>query len=123
MDDNYVELKFAEGHRISIRDRSILDVLGFHETPDKNRGGYFIGTNSNAQITSQPMKGEFPADITAGTNIFFTYCNIIEHQKVAGVKAPVLRVIDSKKKETLSSSIHLQLLINHSLNCSSRNWF
>ena len=97
-DDNYVELKFAEGHGISVRDRSILDVLGFQGTPDKNRGGYFIGTNSNAQITSQPMKGDFPADITAGTNIFFTYCNIIEHRKVAGVKAPVLRVIDSKRK-------------------------
>ena len=46
----------------------------------------------------QPMKGDFPADITAGTNIFFTYCNNIKHQKVAGVKAPVLRVIDSKRK-------------------------
>ena len=97
MDDNYVELNFAEGHEISVGGQSILDMLGFQGTPDKNRGGYFIGTNSNAQSTSQPRKSDFPADITAGTNIVFNYCNSIEHQNVAGVKAPVLRVIDSKR--------------------------
>ena len=97
-DDNFVELEFEEGFGISVRDRSILDVLGFEGIPDKNRGGYFIGTHKKKQQTTQPIKGDFPADITAGTNIFFIYSNIIEHQKIAGVKAPLLRVIDTKRK-------------------------
>lgn len=97
-DDNFVELKFADGHGISVQDRSILDVLGFEGIIDKNRGGYFIGSNKKVRETSQPIRGEYPADITAGTNIFFIYCNIIEHQKIAGIKAPVLRVIDTKRK-------------------------
>ena len=38
-DDNFVELEFEEGFGISVRDRSILDVLGFEGIPDENRGG------------------------------------------------------------------------------------
>ena len=85
-----VELEFAEGYGISVRDRSLLEVLGFSGVPDTNRGGYFIGTHNNQ---TQPMKGDFPADILSGTEIFFVNCNIIEQQHVAGAKAPLLRVI------------------------------
>ena len=44
-------------------------------------------------METQPIKGDYPADITAGSNILFVNCDIIEHQHIAGVKAPVLRVI------------------------------
>ena len=46
----------------------------------------------------QPIRGEFPSDIISGTEIVFVYSNIIEQQNVAGTKAPVLRVIDTKRR-------------------------
>ena len=95
-----VELEFAEGFGISVRDRSLLDVLGFSGVPDTNRGGYFIGTHNKVRHQTLPMKGDFPADIHSGTEIFFVNCNIIEQQHVAAAKAPILRVIDTGRKLT-----------------------
>ena len=46
------------------------------------------------------MKSNYPADITAGTNIFFVNCDIIQHQHIAAVKAPVLHVLDSERRLT-----------------------
>ena len=46
----------------------------------------------------QPIKNDFPADLTAGTNFIFLYTDMIEYQHVADVKAPLLRIIDSKKR-------------------------
>ena len=104
-----VELEFAEGYGISVRDPSLLEVLGFSGVPGTNRGGYFIGTHNNQ---TQPMKGDFPADTLSGTEIFFVNCNIIEQPHVAGAKAPLLRVIDTGRKLTdgklniISSATH-----------------
>ena len=98
LQDNVVELKFNKGYGISFHDRSILNVLGFTGVFDTNRGGFFIGSNKLVQEQPQPIRGEFPSDIIAGTEIFFVYCNIIEQQNVAGTKAPVLRVIDTKRR-------------------------
>ena len=98
LQDNVVELKFNKGYGISFHDRSILNVLGFTGAFDTNRGGFFIGSNKLVQDQSQPIRGEFPANIITGTEIFFVYCNIIEQQNVAGTKAPVLRVIDTKRR-------------------------
>ena len=57
-----VELEFAEGYGISVRDGSLLDVLGFSGVLDTNRGGHFIGTHNKVRNQTQPMKGNFPAD-------------------------------------------------------------
>ena len=57
------EFNFADGYGISLHDRSLFDVLGFKEVLDPNRGGYFIVNNKVKQ--TQPIKGEYPADITA----------------------------------------------------------
>lgn len=97
-DGEVVEFTFREGYGISVRDRTIFDVLGFKGIPDPNRGGYFIGSHRQVVSQLQPMKADYPPDITAGTNIFFVYCDIIEHQHIAGVKAPVLRVIDTRRR-------------------------
>lgn len=95
---NIVHLKFNEGYGLSFPDRSILNVLGFKGVPDTNRGGFFIGSNRLVQEQAQPIKADFPFDITTGTDIFFVYCNMIEQQNIAGTKAPILRVIDTKRK-------------------------
>ena len=49
---------------------------------------------------TQPIQGDFPANILSGAKIIFANCNIIERQHTAGAKAPILRVIDTRKKVT-----------------------
>ena len=46
----------------------------------------------------QPIKNTYPPDLTVGTNMFFVNTNIIEHQHVAGVKSPLLRIIENTKQ-------------------------
>ena len=99
-EEDSVEFNFADGYGISLHDRSLIDVLGFKGVLDPNRGGYFIVNNNKVKKQTQPIKGEYPADITAGTNILFVNCDIIEHQHIAGVKAPILRVIDTERRLT-----------------------
>ena len=97
-DGNNVELTFKDGYGISVRDRTLFDVLGFNGVPDPNRGGFFLGNNSLVKKMSQPIVNDYPSDITAGTNMFFLNTNIIEHQHVAGVKSPLLRIIENTRK-------------------------
>ena len=93
-----MELNFEAGYGISVRDRSIFDVLGFKGVPDPNRGGFFLGNNDHVEKMVQPITSDYPSDITTGTNMFFLNTNIIEHQHVAGVKSPLLRIIENTKQ-------------------------
>ena len=95
---NRVELNFEAGYGISVRDRSIFNVLGFKGVPDPNRGGFFLGNNDRIEKMVQPITSDYPSDITTGTNMFFLNTNIIEHQHVAGVKSPLLRIIENTKQ-------------------------
>ena len=99
-EEDSVDFNFADGNGISLHDRSLFDVLGFKGVLDSNRGGYFFGRNNKVKKQTQPIKGDYPADITAGTNIFLINCDIIEHQHITGVKAPILRVIDTERRLT-----------------------
>ena len=45
-----------------------------------------------------PIKNTYPPDLTVGTNKFFVNTNIIEHQHVAGVESPLLRIIENTKQ-------------------------
>ena len=99
-EEDSVEFTFAYGYGISLHDRSQFDVLEFKGVLDPNRGGYFVGNNNRVKKLTQPIKGDYPADITAGTNIFFVNCDIIEHHHKAGVKAPTLGLIDTERRLT-----------------------
>ena len=79
---------------------SLFHVLRLKGVPVPNRGGYFIGNNDKVKKQTQAMKGEYPADIAAGSNIFFVNCDIMENHHKAGVKAPVLRVFDTERRIT-----------------------
>ena len=70
--DNVVQLKFNPGFGLSFHDRSILNVLGFKGIPDLNRGGFFIGSNKLVEEQVQPIRSDFPIDITTGTDIFLS---------------------------------------------------
>ena len=97
-EDDNIELNFADGYGISVRDRSLLDVLGKKGIPDPHRGGFFIGSNQKVATMQQPIKNIYPPDLTAATSMFFVNLNIIEQQHVAGVKSPLLRIIDTSRR-------------------------
>ena len=40
--------------------------------------------------------GDYSLDLSAGKQLIFVYVNIIEYQHVGDIKAPLIRVIDSK---------------------------
>ena len=96
--DDSAELNFTDGYGISVQDRSVLDVLGIEAVPDPNRGGFFIGSNQKVATMQQSIKNTYPPDLTAATSMFFVNLNIIEQQHVAGVKSPLLRIIDNSQR-------------------------
>ena len=97
MEDS-IEINFKSRYGISVRDRSLFDVLGIQGVPDTNRGGYYIGTNYKVANMNYPIRNTYPPDLTVGTNMFFVNTNIIELQHVAGVKSPLLRIIENTKQ-------------------------
>lgn len=96
--DDEIELQFEKEYGISVRDRSLFDVLGFQGVPDPNRGGFFLGNHKLVSNMKQPIKNDYPPDLTAGISMFFVNTDIIEHQHVAGVKSPLLRIIETSKR-------------------------
>ena len=92
-----IEISFKSRYGKSVRDRSLFDVLVIQGVPDTSRGGYYIGTNYNVANMKQPIKNTYPSDLTVETNMFFVNTNIIEHQHVAGVKSPLLLIIENTK--------------------------
>ena len=60
----------------------------------------FYGNQDKVDKQTQPIKGEYMAYFTTGTNIFFVNCYIIEHQHLFGVEAPALSVIDAERRLT-----------------------
>ena len=93
--EDSIDISFQTKYGIRVRDRSLFDVLGIQGVPDTNRGGYYIGTNYKVANLKQPIKTTYPPDLTVGTNMFYVNTNIIEHQHVAGVKSPDLRIIEN----------------------------
>ena len=83
--------------------KSPASFIGSEGIPNGN--GFYIGyemnPNENSLMKSDETKayyGEFPADLCAGKLLIFIYTNIIEYQYVGDTKAPLLRVIDSKRR-------------------------
>ena len=66
--------------------------------PANNRAGFVFERNEEVMKQLQPVIGDNPADVTAGKDIYFVNPHIIEHQQMAGVRAPILQVIDSEIK-------------------------
>ena len=95
---NCVEFNSADVYGKRLHDRNLFDVLWFKILPDPNRGGCFIGNNDKVKKQTQPIKGDYPADIGAGTRNFFVTCSVIEHPNIAGVKAPVPCVMDTERR-------------------------
>ena len=48
--------------------------------------------------TNELFESHFPYDLSSGTSLIFVYIDIIHYQTVGDAKAPLLRVIDSKRR-------------------------
>jgi len=98
---NILTMHFEDGFGLSFGNRSILNLLGFDGLEDPNiPGHYFIGNHKTVHksLDSNEMIGQYPVDMTAGTGTIFVYVDIIEYDYVAGSKAPILRIIDSRRR-------------------------
>ena len=97
-------LFLGKNERITFPENKISSILGFNGIHDGS--GYHIGykmldTFENLTMADDEEKtfaGDYPFDLSAVKQLIFIYVNIIEYQYVGDTKAPLIRVIDSKKR-------------------------
>ena len=84
-------LKFGPNEGLSFEDEEVPSILGFKGIRDiSNHGFIHIGYKSEKAGNSLSRHvGDFPVDITCGSQLIFVYIDIIEHQNVGDVRAPV----------------------------------
>ena len=46
----------------------------------------------------EPIRNNYPPDLTVETNMIFVNINIIEYHHVSGVKSPLLRIIENTEQ-------------------------
>ena len=79
----------------------IPSILGFDGVKDMY--GIHIGYKMNLGhefgiMTDNTHDGNYPVDLSAGTELMFIYLDIIEHQLLGDTKSPLLRVIDTNRR-------------------------
>ena len=72
----------------------------------------FILVTSQKMQETQNRHGDFPVDITCGSQLKFVYIDIIEHQNVGDVRAPVIKIIESERR-LRNGSINTVTPIHH----------
>ena len=112
-------LKFGSNEGLSFEDEEVPSVLGFKGREDASHHIFIhIGYKSeNAGNSSNRHSGDFPVDITCGSQLMFVYIDIIEHQNVGDVRAPIIKIIDSERRLrngsiSTGSPIHHKSYIN-----------
>ena len=100
-------LKFGPNEGLSFEDEEVPSILGFKGIRDISNPGFIhIGYKSEkAGNTLNRHVGDFPDDITCGSQLIFVYIDIIEHQNVGDVRAPVIKTIESERR-LRNGSIH-----------------
>ena len=99
---------------MSFEDEEVPSILGFKGIRDiSNHDIIHIGYKSEKAGNSLNRHvGEFPFDITCGSQLIFVYIDIIEHQNVGDVRAPVIKIIESERR-LRNGSINTVTLIHH----------
>ena len=92
-------LKFGPNEGLSFEDEEVPSILGFEGTKDTSRHGFIpiVCKSENAGNSLTRHFGDFPVDITCGSQLIFVYIDIIEHQNVGDVRAPVIKIIEKHK--------------------------
>ena len=87
-------LNFGSNEVLSFEDEEVPSILGFRGMKDASHHGFFhIGYKSeDAGNSSNRLFVYFPLDITCGLQLIFAYIDIIEHQSVDDVRAPVTKL-------------------------------
>ena len=93
-------LKFRPKEGLSFEDEEVPNILGFKGIRNiSNHGFIHIGYKSEkAGKTLNRHVGEFPVDITCGSQLIFVYNDIIEHQNVGDVRALEIKIIESERR-------------------------
>ena len=93
-------LKFGPNKGLSFEDEEVPSILGFKGIRDiSNHGFIHIGYKlEKAGNSLNRHVGDFPVDITCGSQLIFVYIDIIEHQNVGDVRAPVIKIIESERR-------------------------
>ena len=107
-------LKFGPNEGLSFEDEEVPSIRGFKGIRDiSNHGFIHIGYKSEKAGNSLNRHvGEFPVDITCGSQLIFVYIDIIEHQNVGDVRAPVIKIIESERR-LRNGSINTVTPIHH----------
>ena len=97
------KILFGKYEGLTFPSEVIPSIIGFKGIPDGNglHIGYKMNPTANRLMKSDDTRayyGKFPADLCAGNYLIFILTNIFQYQYVGDVKAPLLRVIDSKQR-------------------------
>ena len=57
----------------------------------------FILKSENAGNSLNRLVGDFPVKTSCGSQLIFAYIDIMEHQNVGDVRAPVIKIIEFLK--------------------------
>ena len=107
-------LKFGPNEGLSFEVEEVPSILGFKGIRDcSNPLVIHIGNKSeNAGNSLNRHVGDFPVDITCGSQLIFVYIDIIEHQNIGNVRAPVIKIIESERR-LRNGSINTVTPIHH----------
>ena len=87
---------------ISFPTPQLPSLIGYNAKLDENceyHIGYKMISSFDASYEANELcKFHFPYDLSSGTSLIFVYIHIIQYQTAGDAKAPVLRVIDSKRR-------------------------
>ena len=90
-------MTFGKNEGISLQGKEIPSILGFQGKPDPTHEGlYHIGYK--LENNSNRHTGDFPVDVTYGSQLIFVYIDVIEYQHVIDSRAPVLKTIKSERR-------------------------
>ena len=82
----------------SYQGEEIPSILGFKAKPDPTSEGFFHISYRSAKLNNRHT-GDFPFDITCGSQLIFIYIDLIGYQHVGDSRAPVLKIIESERRE------------------------
>ena len=102
---------FGANEVLSFKNKEDPSILGFNCTKDKSHDGYIhIGYKSDNVLNRH--QSHFPVDITCGPQLISVFINIIEYQIIDDVRAPVVKIIESKRR-LRNGSIKTVIPIHH----------
>ena len=119
-------LKFGPNEGLSFEDEQVPSIFGFKGITDiSNHGFIHIGYKSeNTGNYLNRHVADFPIDIICESQLTFVYIDIIEHQNVGDVRAPVIKIIESERR-LRNGSINTVTPIHHKsyTNCITSQYY